>query len=55
LATSINWFGWQEKIWSQQSLRFLNFHGCLEYLVHWYGYNVSKHMWKPTFNLANAR
>ncbi len=30
------------------------FHGCLEYLIHWHGYNVNEHMWKPNLNLVNT-
>jgi hypothetical protein len=26
----------------------------LQYLVHWNGYDVSKHIWKPMKNLSNA-
>ena len=27
----------------------------LEYLIHWKGYNNSDRMWKPMFNLGNAK
>jgi hypothetical protein len=28
--------------------------GKLEYLVHWRGYDINKHTWKLSTNLANA-